>query len=221
MGETIAVAAGERRCGLARGACLLSRHLRVQLQRPVLGGISIAEFDRFKTWIAAKSIRPEQDLQITLTGVFRVHLYQVANWENEGLAEPGTFDDLVATLRQMYWGGRQPPTSWPPQKIALHARRGDVAQPNHRRYRSMGPGGVWNGKYYQAWVNQLAEEFPDSEIAIYTEAEGIWATHRLVISRHESGFTGVMAQPTRASGDHPSNTRVRRVHPHAHARFSR
>ena len=51
-------------------------------------------------------------------------------------------------------------------------RSGDVANPKHREFRKMGPGGVWNSAFYQKCIDQLAQEFPGCKIELYSEFKG-------------------------------------------------
>ncbi|MEM7791154.1 MAG: hypothetical protein AAF546_07125 [Verrucomicrobiota bacterium] len=136
-------------------------------------GISYDEFRRFVAWVLERRKRFRNTL-IELRGIFRIHLSQVYVWEIENKLKSGTHRSIVKTLRKMYWDSEAAPTThWPPRTIAIHARRGDVANPEHKLYATRGPGSVWNCAFYQSCVDSLKLEFPDSEIIVYSENEWV------------------------------------------------
>ena len=136
------------------------------------GGLSFGHLLQFEKWLE-ENVKRGRNTCVQLRGVFRIHLSQVHNWELQKRIPQGTFLSLVSDLRKMYWNGAMPnQTDWPPRRVAIHVRRGDVADPKHREFRKMGPGGVWNSAFYQKCIDQLAQEFPDCKIELHSEIRG-------------------------------------------------
>ena len=132
------------------------------------GGISWAEFKKFRDYFHGL---PE-DCRVRISGVYRIHLCQVKNWEDDGLVPNGSFDSLVKELRQLYWGTeKQIGSNAQVRKIVFHARRGDVSNPKWNGYHVMGPG-RWSAGFYQEKINLLRETYPEASVRLITEAKG-------------------------------------------------
>ncbi|MEM9282885.1 MAG: hypothetical protein AAGA96_13745 [Verrucomicrobiota bacterium] len=153
----------------------LSDYDKVIIHRPEKHhwhGISFEAFTEFRDSLF-KCLGRSNRVQVRISGVFRIHLYQVHNWEHRGWIPPGSFNRLQTLWRQLCLGTRMMKRAfWPPQAIAIHARRGDVANPSHDQFSKMGPGGVWSGRFYQDLVEALLEEFPESAVTVYSERIG-------------------------------------------------
>ena len=134
------------------------------------GGMPFEEVTRLLDWIETKRVTGKTTF-IQLTGLCRIHLFQIHNWELNGLIPSGTYEALIHQLRQMLWRGPLPSRDPDrPTRIAIHARRGDVANPNSKLFKVMGPGSVWNAEFYQRCVDHFREVAPKSEITVYSEA---------------------------------------------------
>ena len=144
--------------------------IEYRINRAGWGGMRFEDVARLLDWIESKRV-PSATTVIQLTGLCRIHLFQVHNWENEGLIPSGTYQALIDQLCQMLWRGPRPvQNAGSPTRIAIHARRGDVANPQSRLFKSMGPGKVWNAEFYQQCVDHFRGLNPESEMTIYSEA---------------------------------------------------
>ena len=132
------------------------------------GGIGWAEFKKFRAYFK----RLPENCRVRISGVYRIHLCQVKNWEDAGLVPQGSFNSLVRDLRHLYWGTENPSgPSAQVRKIVLHARRGDVTKPNTHNYRVMGPG-RWSAGFYQEKINLLRETYPGASVRLITQTRG-------------------------------------------------
>lgn len=137
-------------------------HLR--LAHPRWDGISKVEFLRL-----ADELRENHspDTLFVLHGVYRIHLWQVHQWELDGTLPKGVFMRCVERLQELYWG-KTTRTPIRRKHIAIHVRRGDVAAPSHSQYNSMGPG-RWSQSFYQDTIDWLRDNYPKKRITLYSE----------------------------------------------------
>lgn len=149
-----------------------TRHINFNISRQAWDGISKEEFGEL-----AKVIREQRasDMQLVLSGVCRIHLWQVHLWEQEGDLEAGTFVNCIRRLESFYWANEVRPAIREMQ-IAIHVRRGDVASPGHREYFKMGPG-LWSAEYYRGVVETLRNRYPGHEITLFSE---VWQAEDLL-----------------------------------------
>jgi hypothetical protein len=137
-------------------------------------GISFDKFEHLQKMIQKEGDR--RSIRFRLSGVHRIHLCQLADWEFQGLIPQGSYERSLAVLRRLYWGEKQPENCGPTagrtiQKVVIHARRGDVANPSHPEYAKMGPGN-WSADFYQKQVTAIKHRFPASSIVMVSERSG-------------------------------------------------
>ena len=144
-----------------------SQTIRLNIKRQAWDGISFEEFQKI-----SRTIEPRRgdDTLFVFSGVCRIHLCQLHEWELADKIAAGTFDSCLKILRNLYWG-KNGPSGLRNGEVAIHARRGDVADPNHHEYNEMGPG-AWDASFYQEKINQIKERFNPSQITIYSEEQG-------------------------------------------------
>jgi len=133
------------------------------------GGISFERFESFANEVQACS----EDTVFILKNEFRVHLAQLHVWELESKIPAGSMAKCLAELRRMYWQGRD--NNVRNGSVAIHARRGDVANPRHPQYNKMGTG-AWPADYYQTVVDRMKCRGAVDNITIYSEK---WNSHDL------------------------------------------
>lgn len=130
-------------------------------------GINWNEFEKFKMHFS----RLPDPCRVTISSVYRIHLHQVKNWEDNGKIEGGSYASLLADLRRLYWGRETiPEPSQKVRKIVLHARRGDVAAPGGLCFNTMGPG-KWSAQFYQEKIDCLRKKYPTASIRLLTEKQ--------------------------------------------------
>lgn len=131
-------------------------------------GISWEQFQEFRNYFLSLPAF----CRVHIASVYRIHLFQIKNWEDQHKISAGMYDALIEDLRALYWGNQIPPAALNEvRKIVIHARRGDVASPRHPCFRSMGPG-RWSATFYQNTIDSLRERYPQSVIRLLTEKHG-------------------------------------------------
>jgi len=133
------------------------------------GGIGPEKFRALKRLLSS-AMASKVPVLLVLSGVFRLHLSQLHSWGIRGWVEGGAFARALSTLRLMYWGGAGPPTPGQEvRRVAIHARRGDVGNPEHRSYHQLGPGTIWTARFYESVIEHLSSSYPDASIEVFTE----------------------------------------------------
>jgi hypothetical protein len=147
----------------------IKKQIKINPKKEMWGGVSYENFTDLKNKINKHNFSTKGDLLVKLNGIYRIHPCQVLNWELDNKIPKGTYEEVVKKIKGMYWGDKiKNDYNWPPKKISIHVRRGDVGNLSNKEYVGMGPGGVWNADFYQRCVNQLKEEFPEAKIKIHT-----------------------------------------------------
>lgn len=143
-----------------------TRALRMPLPQNAWDGISFEQFQEITRTVKAKR---NDSVLFVFSGVCRIHLSQLHAWEVAQRIPNGTFERCLARLQKLYWGPKTP-QQFRQGQVAIHARRGDVADPNHHEYHHMGPG-AWGTDFYQEKIDTIQEQRQPTKITLYSEKE--------------------------------------------------
>ena len=146
---------------------IIATHVvQIQSDEKAWDGIS---FERLQEITRTVEEKRKADTLFVLSGVCRIHLHQLHSWELTHKVPAGSLERCLRILRRLFWDQGNLPT---PQKgrIAIHARRGDVADPRHHEYERMGPGG-WDAAFYQKQIDSIQSRFSPTRITLYSEPE--------------------------------------------------
>jgi len=131
-------------------------------------GIDWKEFLSFQSYFNSLPDR----CRISISGVYRIHLCQVKNWEDAGRIENGQYDALIEDLRSLYWGSTaRPVPSKTVRNIVIHARR------------------KWGASFYQEKIDILRSRYPEASIRLLTEIQGSADLDDLVGAEIDKGGT--------------------------------
>lgn len=142
------------------------RQITIATSKPQWEGVSKKQYREVVDLITRHEA---DDVLFRLKSVFRIHISQVHRWEVEGELPEGIYERCLKRLRTLYWGS-EPPAPTRLHEVAIHARRGDVADPAHRYYDFMGPG-AWTSGVYRDIVDRIRSNCPDAHITIYSETK--------------------------------------------------
>ena len=146
---------------------VIASHLvEIQNHEKSWDGISFVRLQEIALMVREKR---KADTLFVLSGVCRIHLHQLHSWELAKQIPAGSLERCLQVLRKLFWNEETLP---PFQEglVAIHARRGDVADPNHHEYERMGPG-TWDAAFYQEQIDDIHTRFNPTRITLYSERE--------------------------------------------------
>lgn len=134
----------------------------IYLEENKWDGISLDDFRLLREEIESA----DDETCFVCRGTYRIHLDQLHRWELDGFVPSGITSRCLSRLQNLYWSNYTRIKDF--MTIAIHVRRGDVADSKHYEYDSMGPG-RWSFDYYRELINLLNLKFPKHSITVFSE----------------------------------------------------
>lgn len=113
--------------------------------------------------------RMPDNCMFVLTGIQRVHPFQLSYWFENSLIKNDIFSQsFIPKIRELYFSNKTKETT---DCLSVHVRRGDIARktnPHHKNRRedySM----FWDISYLEKNIQKFRQKFPETQINIFSE----------------------------------------------------